>query len=161
MALEIVGSKEEVRKDVWRNWEQCKFSGSLHLLGLLLDFAREPHEHPLCHRRGKTFFWSFFLFQPWFLFLRCWPPLQRWLCQTGATLSLQSAWFISDLLLLSLHHYWNCFLSLQCHWNHCIVNRCAWPLHWFGSSFLSRRAGWSLRYEFPSSILSSHHDHQN
>ena len=50
--------------------QKSEFPGSLRLLGLLPHLAGQPHQHPLCHRRGKsfTFHLIIFPFQPEFLF---------------------------------------------------------------------------------------------
>ena len=77
MVMEIVGSKEEVGavtkssalEETDNNvYYRVDFSGPLCLLGLLPHLAGQPHQHPLCRRRGKnfTFFWSFF--NPGFFF---------------------------------------------------------------------------------------------
>jgi hypothetical protein len=65
MVMEIVGSKEEVgavtkSSALEENGQECVYqldcSGPLRLLGLLPHLAGKPHERPLCHRRGKSFF---------------------------------------------------------------------------------------------------------
>ena len=63
MVMEIVGSKEEVGavtkssalEETDNNvYYRVDFSGPLCLLGLLPHLAGQPHQHPLCHRRGKN-----------------------------------------------------------------------------------------------------------
>ena len=113
MVMEIVGSKEEVGAVTKSSaLEETDNNVSTNLIVQVpcvywvsyLTLQGNLMNVPFAIGEAKAFssfdqiYFSFSTLVP---FLRWQPPLQQWPCQTGATLNLQSAWFVKKNFFLA------------------------------------------------------------